>query len=327
MRIILRPYDPARDPERISALLNEIDQLNAREGIRRARTPQELRTWFENPELQPEDSVVCEDEDGAVRGYALLECSRHGQQRETLLGELRFNTHPANSPEDLDGQVIAWAEKRLRRRDSDAARIELQANATHSNVRRIFTLKWHGFSVVRHFVNMYRPLSLPADPPSLPQGFRLRRHDHEREAEAWIALYNDSFAQHWQFTPLTLEGYFHFRRHDPRFQPEHNWVITASDGSFVAFCWCLFNREQLATQDERDALLHQIGTRAAFRGMGLASALIRHVINALRADPLQLSGVRLWVDIENVTNAKRLYEAHGFQDDYTLGFYQKVLKG
>lgn len=173
MRIILRPYDPARDPERISALLNEIDQLNAREGIRRARTPQELRTWFENPELQPEDSVVCEDEDGAVRGYALLECSRHGQQRETLLGELRFNTHPANSPEDLDGQVIAWAEKRLRRRDSDAARIELQANATHSNVRRIFTLKWHGFSVVRHFVKYVPSAEPPRRPAKLATGLQV----------------------------------------------------------------------------------------------------------------------------------------------------------
>jgi ribosomal protein S18 acetylase RimI-like enzyme len=154
----------------------------------------------------------------------------------------------------------------------------------------------------------------------------IRRHDFEGEAESWIELYNDSFAQHWQFTPVTRESYFHFRRHDPRFQPEHNWVIVAPDGTFAAFCWCLFNREQLAKQAERDALLHQIGTRPHFRGMGLGSVLIQHTINALCADPLQLHGVRLWVDIENVTNAKRLYEAHGFRDDYTLGFYQKVLR-
>ncbi len=326
MVIIMRPYDAAHDPDRISALLGEIDRLDVQHGIRRLRAPQELRTWFESPSLQPEDSVVCEDEHGTVRGYALLECSRHGLHRETLLGELRFNSHPANRTDDLDGRLIAWAEQRLMACGADAKRIELQVSAAHQNAQRIFTLRWHGFTIVRNFVNMYRPLIAPAKPPELPSGFVLRRHDYEHEAEAWIDLYNDSFAQHWQFTPVTLESYFHFRRSDPRFQPEHNWVITVQDGSFAAFCWCLFNREQLARQDERDALLHQIGTRAAFRGIGLGSALIQHVINMLHADPIQLGGVRLWVDIENVTNAKRLYEAHGFRDDYALGFYQKVLK-
>lgn len=326
MRIKMRPYDAGSDPERISALLSEIDRLDVRHGIRRARTPQELRAWFENPELQPEDAVICEDERGAVRGYALLEYSRHGQRCEMLVGELRFNTHPATRADDLDGKLIAWAEQRLQVRGADAERIALQANATDQNAQRIFTLKWHGFRVVRRFVNMYRPLSAPSALRGLPQGFTLRRHDFEREAEAWIDLYNDSFSQHWQFTPVTRESYFHFRRHDPRFQPEHNWVIVAPDGTFAAFCWCLFNREQLAGQAERDALLHQIGTRSHFRGMGLGNVLIEHTISALRADPIQLHGVRLWVDIENVTNAKRLYEAHGFRDDYTLDFYQKVLR-
>jgi mycothiol synthase len=326
MAVRMRAYSATSDAEQISALLSEIDRLDVVQGIRRARAAQELRAWFESPELQPEDMIIWEDQRGRVRGYGLLECSWHGQQQETLLGELRFNTHPANREDDLDSKTIAWAEKRLLARGADAKRIELQSNAANQNAKRIFTLKWHGFTAVRHFVNMRRDLSTPLAPRALPHGFTVRRHDFECEAEAWIALYDNAFAQHWQFTPVTLESYFHFRRHDPRFQPDHNWIVLAPDGTFAAFCWCLFNREQLAEQTVRDALLHQIGTHSAWRGIGLASALIQHTLDALRADLIALHGVRLWVDIENVTNAKRLYEAHGFQDDHTLVFYQKVLK-
>lgn len=320
-----RPYNGAADAEKISELLTEIDRLDP-QGIRRARPAQELRAWLESPEMLPENVIVWEDARGMVRGYALIECSRHGAAQETLLGDLRFANHPANRADDLDGRTIAWAEARLLALGEGAAHVELQSTTSNQNGKRIFTLTWHGFQVVRHFVNMQRPLSAPTEPPRLPEGFTLRLQDAENEAEAWVDVYNNSFVDHWQFTPVTLENYHYFRATDPRFRPEHNWVIVAPDGTFAALCWCLFDRQRVATADVREALLHQIGTRRGFRGMGLASALIQHVINALRADPLDLHTVRLWVDIENPTAAKRLYEKHGFVDEHTLVFYQKTLK-
>jgi mycothiol synthase len=71
----------------------------------------------------------------------------------------------------------------------------------------------------------------------LPENFILRHAKGEPDAQAWVEMRNQSFIDHWNFHPSTVEDHIHWLG-DPNYQPELDLIAIAPDETFAAFCLC-----------------------------------------------------------------------------------------
>lgn len=316
LQVTARPYAGEPDLERVSAMLDVCESID-RMGLR--RTPDELRTGFHDPAVDPaHDIQLWEDAGGRVVGYGLVEVNRG----DTLEGTLRFRVHPAVRAHNLDAQVIAWAESRMRAlAAAQSIPARLLSMARDDDKRRKYALEQHHYKAVRYFFQLERSLAAPIAKPQFPPGFRLRQADPAQDAEVWIAMFNQTFVDHWNHHDLTPEEYRHQRQTDPGYTPQHDLIAIAPDGTFAALCWSIINRTEIARSGRKQALLHQIGTRRGFRKIGLGRAMLLAALRALKEDGME--SVRLYVDADNPTGATRLYDSAGFQKVFMLITYAK----
>src|SRR5437868_3882810 len=81
-------------------------------------------------------------------------------------------------------------------------------------------LEQNGFSVVRYFFQMARPLDEPIPEPQLPEGYTMRHaNGSDEDIERWVEMFNQSFIDHWNNHPATVEDEKHFLTH-PNYRPE-----------------------------------------------------------------------------------------------------------
>lgn len=320
MPVTLRPYAGPSDLLFISRMLAAADAVQP---LGRFRTPEELRLWFDNPENNPtQDAILLEDTDGTCCGYLLLEPKWFSA--EHLVGFARFITHPSYKAEGLDDQCLVWAEARMRQLGNGKVnRLEVHAVARTDSLDRIFSLEWNGYKPIRRYINMLYDYTQELPAAALPAGFSVRAVNPETEAEAWVDCYNHAFIDHWDFTPISAAFFHHSRQFNASQRPDHDLVVCDGDGKFAAVCWSQYDPSKFKAGTRREATLHQIGTRRGFRGRGIATALMVYALKHLQSDGIE--AVRLFVDSENPTGAKRLYERLGFLDDYPLIFYGKTL--
>jgi mycothiol synthase len=178
-----------------------------------------------------------------------------------------------------------------------------------------------GYSIIRQFHTMERSLAEPIPQPQFPQGFTARP-THADEADAWVALFNESFVDHWHFTPMTRRDRQH-RLTYPTYQPELDWVAVAPDGTLAGFCGAEIDLEENAQKGRKEGWIGVLGTRRGYRRQGLARAMLLRGLHQLRAAEMETA--LLGVDSENPNQAMGLYESVGFTIKATHLTYQKQL--
>ncbi len=309
-----RPYAGEADLIKVSQMLSDADALL---NLGLSRTPDELRLFFESPALDlARNSRIWHSRDNQVLGYALLEVPPDGESGENPVGSLRFRAHPVYA-KHIDAQIMAWA--MLKIHELAAAKGvpgQLRTNAGERDVERIAMLEQLGFAPLRVFRRLIRDHRLPIPDPQFPAGFTVRAAKPEQDAEAYTALFNESFHDHWDHHDLTIAQYRHDRGTTPHYDPRHDLIVLAPDGTFAAFCWSF-------RQNDTTALLHQIGTRKGYRRLGLGRAIMRTALQQLQADYFER--VELFVDSQNVNQAMVLYESEGFALKYVMTTYAKPI--
>ncbi len=164
-----------------------------------------------------------------------------------------------------------------------------------------------GFSEIRWFFEMNRPLADPIPDVPLPEGLDLRPVTMDNVRQVWDADV-EAFMDHWGGFDGSDEN---FQRwiDQPTFDPTL-WVI-AYDGDEVAggVINAIHPFENEALGINR-GWLHSVFTRRAWRRRGLARALIARSLVLLKERGLD-EGV-LGVDADNPTGALGLYEKIGF---------------
>ncbi|MGQ4646967.1 hypothetical protein [Lyngbya aestuarii] len=50
-------------------------------------------------------------------------------------------------------------------------------------------------------------LAEPIPEPQLPEGFTLRHLRGEQDAQAWVEMFNETFIDHWNYHPQTIETF------------------------------------------------------------------------------------------------------------------------
>jgi ribosomal protein S18 acetylase RimI-like enzyme len=176
-------------------------------------------------------------------------------------------------------------------------------------------LAGRGYREARRFWDM--TIELGDDPPPtprLPEGLRLEPFSAEL-ARGFHATLEEAFEDHWEFRPSPFEEWWERQAAKPDHDPTL-WFLVRSGDDVVA-----------ATRNDPErsggGWIGSIGVRRAWRGRGLAKALLLHSFGEFHRRGQRRVG--LGVDSANVTGATKLYESVGMVVDQEQVVWEKEL--
>ena len=316
----MRAYQGESDLQKIIDLF---DACEAVDQLEQSISIAQLRLSIEAPGIDQErDLSLWEDTNQRLIGFG--ELSINEPIPDNLAdGNLWFFVHPVARDGNLDRQIIAWAESRMQEVGrAKQGQPKLLTWSRNSRVDRIATLEQYGFEESRQFLFLTQTLPKVIPTPQLPTGFTIRAIDCNRDAQAWVNLHNQSFANTWNYHPLTVEKY-RCRLKDPDYLPELDLVAIDPDGKFASICLCVVDRTQNTFRGRQEGWIALLFTHPDFQQRGLARAMLLNGLDRLKN--LGMDIVKIGVDTENPFGAKKLYESVGFEYVYTNIAYIKHL--
>ena len=246
----------------------------------------EIREWFDNQALEPENLVVLED-DGRVVGY--FDVWHEGETADVDLAA------PGFWDEGLE-----HAEARVRELGAERARVFFVDG--HELGDRVTA---RGYPQIRSSWTMEIEFSVAApSEPVVPDGIEFRQYRHPGDEQAVHDLVMDAFSDHWGFRATPIEDWREFNTKSRFFDPDL-WLL-AFGGDELAGASLNYPERG---DEPGVGWVGTLGVRKAWRRRGLGEALLRRSFAMLHARGLRK--VRLGVDAENTTGATRLYERVG----------------
>lgn len=317
LTLTMRPYGGEADLQPIADMLNACEQVDQ---LEQWLSVAQLRQEIEAPSVDRTRDICLWEVNGQMVGFGQLWISETG---DVVDGWLWFRVHPSARGRNLEKQIISWAQARMREVDQERGLpIKLRTQAHDHQTSQIALLENYGFTADRYFFTMERSLKEFLPEPQFPAEFTIRKVEGERDTEAWVEMYNQSFIDHWNHHPLTVEKLHHYLR-DPNHCPELDWVAIAADGTFAAFCYCYINTEKNSQYGRNEGWVETLGTRRGFRKMGLGRAMLLSGMHQLRAAGMETA--KLSVDADNPNGALKLYESVGFRTLHTRISFAKEL--
>jgi mycothiol synthase len=280
-------------------------------------TDQVLRHWS-NPVVDRErDVAVVEAPGGEICAWLSLVCSPPHVE-VFALGVVGLAWHGRG----VGAWIVAETERRAHRFLELApagARVVIHAGALADEPAIGALLAATGYREIRRFQLMRVDFRGVPPAPSVPAGIRIEQLDPETDVDAAFDAHHEAFADHWGEMEETPEEFRHWLIDTPRFDRELS--LLARDGPVVAgyvFAWTD------AEEDPSRGYVASLGTRRAYRGRGIAEALLRHTFRTL-LDRGQ-RGCDLHVDSDSLTGATRLYERVGMTAHPRFARWEKELR-
>jgi ribosomal protein S18 acetylase RimI-like enzyme len=188
-------------------------------------------------------------------------------------------------------------------RTEGAKKIMIGAPEPDSGGRALFESR--GYREVRRFYEMAIELTEEPTAPELPPGLvvdELREDEYEKFYEAL----NEAFAEHWEWHPTPYEEWLEMRRGQHRDEQGPIWFVVRDGDELAAV-----SRNDLSVAG--GGYVGAIGVRPAWRGKGLAKALLQRTFAEFWRRGT--TRVTLDVDSQNATGAVKLYERVGMHVD------------
>jgi mycothiol synthase len=260
----------------------------------------EIRQWFANEALKPENLLVVVDGEDNVVGY--------------------FDVWPQGDTVDVDmaapdlwDETLDHAENRAQALGAKRVRMFVAGGSDVGD-----RIARRGYRPIRGSWTMEIEFGVEAPPePVVPDGIELRPYRHPDDERAVYEALQEAFADHWDFHPQSLEDWREFTVKWRNFDPDL-WLV-AWAGDEVAGMSLNYPER---SDDPGHGWIGTLGVRRPWRRRGVGEALLRRSFAALHARGLRK--VRLGVDSENPT-ATRLYERVGMRvlrqsDTWERGF-------
>jgi ribosomal protein S18 acetylase RimI-like enzyme len=162
-----------------------------------------------------------------------------------------------------------------------------------------------GYREVRRFYSMAIELTEVPPEHTLPEGIVVDEL-HDDEYEAFYEALNESFAEHWEWHPDPYDEWLERRQGQHRDEHGPVWFVVRDGDELAAV-----TRNDVSVAG--GGYVGAIGVRPAWRGKGLATALLyRTFAEFWRRGTTR---VTLDVDSQNATGAVALYERVGMHVD------------
>ncbi len=293
----VRPATPA-DAAAAAALWAAFERAHLREPDQMDES--EILGWWSRFHL-PDDSALVFGRAGDLAACATLDT-----RAEASL-DLDACVHPEQAGRGLGGFLLAWAEEEARARGRAAVRTAtLTADAAATDL-----VDFRGFVPVRRFYRMLIDLDAPPPEPALPGGFEVSTFAAGDEA-ILHAVIEEAFADHWDHHARDLDDWQRTVFGQSWWDPSLVHLIR-TDGETVA---AAINAIRFGM-----GWIGTLGTRPAWRGRGLARALLLTAFGKLYARGERRIG--LAVDAGNETGATHLYERAGMRVAWQADVYEK----
>jgi mycothiol synthase len=257
------------------------------------------------------DMRIALDEEGRAAGLAVV--LRSGEPHTSI--ECPAMTHPLyeNDATLLDSPQ-AWTLRRAGELVSLASpelRVTAEAYIVAEDGARRGSLERAGFNLIRVRNRMRIDLMAPPPEPQWPAGISLRTADPDQDLEAMVALYLETWADHWGFVEQPFDQVLADWRHGveaegDRLDPSL-WFVATDRSEIVGIC---LNYNHVADDTTR-GYVDALGVRPAWRKRGIALALLHHTFGEFCRRGY--ASVELDMDSQNLTGALRVYERAGMQ--------------
>jgi ribosomal protein S18 acetylase RimI-like enzyme len=266
-------------------------------GDARKLDAREVVSWLRDPDLQPEDLRVLE-EDGRAVGYCDV-----AARKDALFVDLAA---PGRWTELLD-----WAEGEATRRDLHLTSLFVPHAHELAHIAA-----GRGYEKRRESLTMEIALD---DPPQDGDFGPLEvRTYRDEDHDALIAVLNEAFVEDPFWREVTPPRFSVRFLGTPGYDPTL-WFLLWDGDELVGFALCV---PELGTETDV-GWVSWLGVRPPWRRRGLAEALLQRSFTELYARGKRR--VRLGVDAQNVTGALRLYERVGMRAVRRYGSWQKDL--
>ncbi|MFJ7073786.1 GNAT family N-acetyltransferase [Streptomyces sp. NPDC098781] len=307
MPYALRPARLADAPA-VTELLNEVDRIEI------GRPETDLHTVeadLKRPDIALDrDSWLAFDGDRVV-AYGLLWDESGGERVD--VDHYVLPDHQRAGELILDALEIRALDKA---HANGAARAVVHLHLNTEPTLDTGLIAKRGWHVVRRYHVLRRPLDAATDhAPGLPAGVRVRPCAEEADRARVHALYQSSFAAHFDFQPRTYDQWL-----DDVDADALDWSLV-----WIAGTEDLGDAGFLIARDDRAAMgwIRSVGVLSEARGSGLGGLLLRHAFAAFAARGRDTVG--LGVDTANPTGAPALYARHGMAVHYAVDTWETVL--
>jgi mycothiol synthase len=256
------------------------------------------------------DTLAVFRPDGELAAYAAVQPPRivAGKDRVALSGIVR----PDHRGHGLGRELLGWLETRgaeAHRAAQPDVPGEFEIHATEHVKAHTRLAERAGYSPVRYFITMRRDLSVPdTEVRPVPAPLRLVPFDRGYD-DASRRAHNKAFADHYGSSQRSETEWKQWFTGQRAFRPGCSFLILDGD-EIAAYLLGYFWEADAEATGVKEGYIGQVGCRAAWRGRGLASALLTRALGAFRAEGYARAA--LDVDTENATGALGLYQRLGF---------------
>ncbi|WP_298252834.1 GNAT family N-acetyltransferase [uncultured Arthrobacter sp.] len=223
---------------------------------------------------------------------------------------------PAWRRHGLGRAVFTWQTWRARERlrETDQVVGTLRNYVEERNPSHLALLEATGSEIVRYFTEMTRALDQPLPEPVFPPELDLVSFADGagKDIPELVRLaHNDAFRDHWGSEPRDRESW-QFTIGHPEFRSD--WSLALLDpekNEVVAYQLASFDPQSSELLGRTEGYTDLLGVRRAWRGRGLAEALLTEAMRRYRSAGMENAG--LGVDTENPSGALGLYERMGYR--------------
>jgi mycothiol synthase len=255
------------------------------------------------------DSCLVMDQEGRAAGYTML----WGRQPRRLYSAFAI-VHPEHRGRGIGTRLLGFLEGRMPElvADDDGATLWNWVDLEDEAARRMVEVA--GFSEARRHYTMITNLAGVDHESSAPERISIRTCN-EDDAELVHSLLEETFAEHWGFTPQSFEQWRKqsYERSDTDLSM---WFLALEGEEPVGFL--------IGRAIDGLGWVGDLGVRKAHRRRGIATALLRRSFSDFKRRGF--SKVGLGVDASNETRAVRVYENLGMQAERVYLTYEKLYR-
>ncbi len=280
----------------------------------------DLEDVFASTKNDPaENTVIGFDGEGMARAWGRITKNPGGPKAAASGG-----VDPQWQRRGVGTAVLRWQHAQTVRRFAQDGMQEprLRAYSEEDNAAESALFGGTGFTVVRYFTEMLRPLDSELPTVELDEGIEIVPYSAEL-SEATRLAHNEAFGDHWGSEPRDTEAWGFMVNH-PHSKPEWSALaVEKASSEVVGYQLASYDPEVRTTRGREEGYTELLGVRRSWRGRRIAAVLLVDAMRRFKAAGMDFAS--LDVDTENPTGALGIYERMGYRPTHRSLAWDRLL--